>query len=129
MIVGILQFDLHIPGAESLKDKRSVVRSVKDRLHREHQVSVAEVGGHDLLNVARLGLALVGSDGQHVGQTLDRILSKLRALHDAQLGEVRREVLHGSGEDAPAVDDPGADDALSRLLSARGEQAMEGQGS
>ena len=44
MVVGILQFELLVPGATSLKDKRRVVKSVKDRLHREHLVSVAEVG-------------------------------------------------------------------------------------
>jgi uncharacterized protein YlxP (DUF503 family) len=67
--------------------------SLKDRLHREHQVSVAEVGMQDRVNVARMGLAIVGSDGKHIGQTLDRITLKLRALHDAQLGDTRREIL------------------------------------
>lgn len=94
MIIGILQFELLIRGALSLKDKRSVVSSLKDRLHREHQVSVAEVGLQDRMTVARLGLAVVGSDGKHIGQTLDRITLKLRALHDAQLGDTRREILH-----------------------------------
>ncbi len=94
MIIGILQFELLLRGATSLKDKRSVVSSLKDRLHREHQASVAEVALQDRIGVARLGLAVVGSDGKHIGQTLDRITLKLRALHDAQLGDTRREVLH-----------------------------------
>jgi uncharacterized protein len=94
MIIGILQFELLLRGATSLKDKRSVVSSLKDRLHREHQAAVAEVALHDRIGVARLGLAVVGSDGKHIGQTLDRITLKLRALHDAQLGDTRREVLH-----------------------------------
>jgi uncharacterized protein YlxP (DUF503 family) len=96
MVVGILQFDLHIRGAESLKDKRRVVQSVKDRLHREHQVSVAEVDLNDIMNVARLGLAAVGNDGAHIGRVLDSICAELRALHDADLGDTFREVLHGS---------------------------------
>ena len=52
MIVGILQFELLIHHAESLKDKRRVVHSVKDKLHREHQVSVAEVAHQENMRVA-----------------------------------------------------------------------------
>lgn len=95
MVVGILQFELLIHDPESLKDKRRVVRSVKDRLHREHQVSVAEVALQDRMDIAVLGLATVGSDGRRVGQVLDRILEKLRGLHDAELGNSSRELLHG----------------------------------
>src|ERR1041384_8063343 len=63
MVIGLLQFELVIHGSESLKDKRRVVRSVKDRLHREHMVAVAEVASQEVLNLAVLGLACVGSDG------------------------------------------------------------------
>ncbi len=93
MILGLLQFDLLIHDAQSLKDKRRVVSSVKDRLHREHQASVAEVGLQDTPHVARMALALAGSDARYVGQTLDRITSFLRALHDAELGDTSRRVI------------------------------------
>lgn len=95
LIIGVLQFELVIHDSQSLKDKRSVVRSVKDRLHREHQVSVAEVAAQDVLNVAVLALALVGTDGRYVGQTLDRITEKLRSLHDAEVRAVTRQLLKG----------------------------------
>ncbi len=95
MVIGILQFELLIHDAESLKDKRRVVRSVKDRLHRDHLVSVAEVGDQDLLNRAMLGLACVGSDGGYIGTVLDRISNELRALTDAEVGAMQREILHG----------------------------------
>jgi uncharacterized protein YlxP (DUF503 family) len=105
LIVGILQFELVIHDAQSLKDKRRVVRSVKDRLHREHQVSVAEVDALDRMDLAVLGLAMVGGDGRHVAQTLDRITEKLRGLHDAELGRVSRELLYGqSGREVEAED-------------------------
>ena len=55
MVVGVLQVKLTIDWASSLKDKRRVVSSLKDRLHREHQVSVAEVGSLDSHRVAVLG--------------------------------------------------------------------------
>jgi len=108
MVIGILQFELLIHGAESLKDKRRVLQSVKDRLHREHLVSVAEVALQERMGVGRLALALVGSDGKHVGQTLDRITAKLRALGDAELGDVSREVLHDPvGDEADRAEGDG----------------------
>jgi uncharacterized protein YlxP (DUF503 family) len=96
MVIGILQFELIIHGSESLKDKRRVVRSVKDRLHRQHLVAVAEVGAQDVLNVAVMGLACVGADGGRVGEVLDKITAKLRALGDAELGEISRQIVEGS---------------------------------
>ncbi len=114
MVIGILQFELLIHDAESIKDKRRVLRSVKDRLHHEHMVSVAEVGDPDALDAAVMGLACVGSDGRHVGEVLDRITAKLRALTDAELGPVRREIIHGidPAADARADGDDGSDRAL-----------------
>jgi uncharacterized protein YlxP (DUF503 family) len=118
MVIGILQFELIIHDPESLKDKRSVVKSLKDRLHREHMVSVAEVAAQDSLNHAILGLAVVGSDGAHIGKVLDQITAKLRATPDAELGECTRQVVHGSAlPEKPET--PADDEALARELLAR----------
>ena len=101
MIIGLLHFELLIHGAESLKDKRSVVKSVKDRLHREHMVAVAEVGSLEVLNQAVLALVVVGTDGQQIGATLDRITEKLRGLRDAELGFAQRELIRPKRTDTP----------------------------
>lgn len=95
MHVGILQFELIVPGSASLKDKRRVVKSLKDRLHRAHLVSVAEVGALDHHRIALMGLAMVSNSVPHIESTFDRILAKVRALGDARLGEVSREILTG----------------------------------
>ncbi len=102
MVLGILQFELLVHGSESLKDKRRVVRSVKDRLHREHMVSVAEVGAHDKLNVAVMALACVGHEGGRVGEVLDHVAEKLRVLPDAELGDTSRRILHQDEIEAAA---------------------------
>lgn len=127
MIIGILQFELLIHGSESLKDKRRVVRSVKDRLHREHQVSVAEIATQDSLNVATLGLAFVGSDGRHVGEVLDQITAKLRAVPDAELGDVSRELLRGRAGEISGQTPADADDTLDRDLIDQGLAALRQQ--
>jgi hypothetical protein len=103
MVLGILQFELLIAEAGSLKDKRRVTRSVKDRLHREHQVSVAEVAAQDRLNVAVMALACVGSDGARIAETLDHVTEKLRTLPDAELGATSRAILHQDAIDASAA--------------------------
>lgn len=128
MILGILQFDLHIHDAQSLKDKRKVVLSVKDRLHREHMVTVAEVAHQDTLNLARLGLAMVGSDGKYIGQTLDRIVAKLRQLTDAELGDVSRQVIESSQVEGTESSEEGDDnqdiESLAAELVARAESMI-----
>jgi uncharacterized protein YlxP (DUF503 family) len=115
MVVGILQFELLIHGAESLKDKRRVISSVRDRLHREFQVSVAEVASQEMLNVAVMGLAAVGNEGGHLGRVLDTIVAKLRALGDAELGLTTRRMIHGH---APDPTDDELDDAMIGSLAA-----------
>lgn len=106
MVIGILQFELLVPGSMSLKDKRRVVKSVKDRLHREHLVSVAEVGALDHHRLAILGLSVVSNSTRYVSGVLDRIVARLRAWPDARLGEVHREILHGSALDWQGGDEP-----------------------
>lgn len=128
MILAVLQFELLIPGAESLKDKRRVVSSLKDRLHREHQVSVAEVGLQDHAGAARMALSLVSGDTLHAAQVLDRITVKLRNLRDAELGDCSREFLQNPvGNVEPPVTgiaDPALDDEMTR----RAEEALRGNG-
>jgi uncharacterized protein YlxP (DUF503 family) len=113
MVIGILQFQLLVRGSASLKDKRRVVSSVKDRLHREHLVSVAEVADLESLNSAVLGLACVGNDGAYIASVLDRIMVKLRSGLGYELGDTSREILHGSQLFAAGpAPDPEADPSL-----------------
>jgi uncharacterized protein YlxP (DUF503 family) len=116
MILGVLQLELHIRGAESIKDKRRVVNSVKDKLHREHQVSVAEVASQDNMSVARLGVALVATDGRRAGEVLDAIMEKMRGLLEAELASSTRKVLQF--KDLPESEEagPDADEIAGELL-------------
>lgn len=95
MVIGVLQVELTIPDAQSLKEKRRVVTSLKDRLHREHQVSVAEVGRQDDCEVAVLGIALASSDAAHCQSTLDGVLNKIRLHRDCVLSDHATEIISG----------------------------------
>ena len=95
MVIGILQVELTIDGATSLKDKRSVVRSIKDRLHREHQVSVAEVGSQDEHRKAVLGIVLAATEVNYCQSVLDTILDKLTQQHGCYVSDHKKEILTG----------------------------------
>jgi len=95
MIIGVLQFEISIDGASSLKDKRRVVNSIKDRLHREHQVSVAEVGNPEVFTVATLGLTMASSDARYCRSVLDKITGKLQRGRDFVLTDHRIELIQG----------------------------------
>ena len=70
MFVGVVRIELHLPGASSLKDKRAVLRSLKDRIRQRVQAAVAEVDHQDLWQRAALTCAVVGSDRTSVEETL-----------------------------------------------------------
>ena len=95
MVIGILQLELAIDHATSLKDKRRVVKSLKDRLHRHHQVSVAEVDQLDALRTAILGVTLASNDVRHAQSTLDRLLETLHPARDFVLADHKLEILTG----------------------------------
>ena len=73
MIVGVASWELSVPGAASLKDKRAVLKSLKDRLRQRFNVSVAETGSHDVWQRAELAVAVVGTDGRFVDSVLSKV--------------------------------------------------------
>jgi uncharacterized protein len=73
MIIAVRSWELHVPGAHSLKDKRSIVKSLKDRLHNEFNVSVAETAHHDSWQTAELTACLVSVDRRHASSVLDAV--------------------------------------------------------
>ena len=96
MVVGVLQVEITIDWATSLKDKRSVVSSLKDRLHREHQVSVAEVDALDNRRVAVLGITLASNSVSHCQGMIDRVLKKINNARDSVVSDHRVEILSGN---------------------------------
>lgn len=71
--IGILQLELHIPAAQSLKQKRQVLKSLKDRLHAQFNLSVAEVGFLDKWQRAELAIVMVSADKPYLESQFDHI--------------------------------------------------------
>ena len=73
MVVGVIRWELSLPGVSSLKEKRMVVRSLKDRIHHRFKVSVAETDHQDVWTRAQLAAAVVSTDASHAGEVLDQV--------------------------------------------------------
>jgi len=74
-VIALLTLDLHLPDAHSLKDKRMVVRRLKDRLRSNFNVSVSEVDHQELWQRSQISVVTVGSSDGSVRQTLEQALS------------------------------------------------------
>ncbi len=69
----MVTWQLSLPGCMSLKDKRRVVKSLKDRIHHRFKVSVAETGQQDVWTRSEITVAVVATDSRNADQILDRI--------------------------------------------------------
>jgi uncharacterized protein YlxP (DUF503 family) len=78
-------WELHLPACQSLKDKRTIVKSLKDRLHNRFNVSVAETGHHDLWQRAELTAAVVGSDRVHAESVLREVDNLIAGADGARI--------------------------------------------
>ncbi|MBD3168947.1 MAG: DUF503 family protein [candidate division Zixibacteria bacterium] len=78
MTVGLLCVEIHLPESNSLKAKRMILRSIKDKLRHDFNVSVAEIGSNDKWQRALLGIATVSNDRKFANNVLNKIVDKLR---------------------------------------------------
>jgi len=74
MTVGLLNIHLQLPGCTSLKQKRSLIKPVLSRLHREFNISTAEIGLNDHWQEAVICCALVSNDSKHTLKALQTVL-------------------------------------------------------
>ena len=93
MIVGLCTIELYIPDGHSLKAKRQVIRSLKQRMRDKFNVSVAEVGEQDLWQKALLGIACVANESAYVNEVLDQAVNLVRSVPSIELVKYRVEML------------------------------------
>jgi uncharacterized protein len=93
VFVGVARLVLAVPGARSLKDRRRVVKSLKDRLRARMPVSVAEVGDLERYQVATLGMAVVSNEAARCSEVLSQAIAMARVARDAVLSDVATEII------------------------------------
>ena len=87
-----MRLDLGIPGARSRKDRRQVVKSLKERLHSRFQVACAEVGDLDTWTRASLGVTACANEKEHLEDVVQEVERYARNDPGALLGNVEREI-------------------------------------
>jgi uncharacterized protein YlxP (DUF503 family) len=93
MYVGVARFVFQIPGARSLKDRRQVVKSFKERVRARLPVSIAEVGDVERHQVATLGVVTVARDSGYCRSVLAQVRDMASSVSDAVLADVRTEIV------------------------------------
>ena len=93
MTVGVLQIELSIHDAMSLKDKRRVILSIKDRIAHGHNVSIAEVGALDEHRRSILGMAMVANERGYVEGALSKLVDFVRLVPQVDLIDYQIEFL------------------------------------
>lgn len=83
MVVAILRVSLSIPHANSLKDKRRVIKSLKDKLRNGFNVSVAEIGDQDIWRSALLGVAVISDDSAYANGVISRVQDLIQNRSEA----------------------------------------------
>ena len=93
MIVGVLQLELSIGDAMSLKDKRRVIKSLKDRIAHAHNVSIAEVGALDAHRRSIMAVAMVANDSAYVEGGLSKLVDFVRSVPSVDLIDYQIDLL------------------------------------
>jgi hypothetical protein len=93
MPIGLLTLEIHISDAHSLKEKRQVLRSLKDRLRAHFNVAVAELEHQDAWQHAVVGVVTISSDAKHLEQSLQAILAASESVLGRDLAGSEIEVL------------------------------------
>jgi uncharacterized protein len=93
VIVGALKIKLHIDGSRSLKEKRRVLKSIKDRA-MSMNASIAEVEDNDLWQAATLGAAFVSNDAAHVNSMMDKFVQSLHNNMEVEVIGSNMEIIH-----------------------------------
>jgi len=89
-MVAFLTLELHIEAAQSLKDKRQVVRSLKDRLRASFNVSVAELESSPVWNRATIGVAAISDSRDYLDglmKSVERAATRIANNHGADVAD------------------------------------------
>ena len=91
MIVACLRIRLHLPGCTSLKEKRFVLKSLKDRLKNRFNIAICEYGSRDKWQLADIGVATVTTDTRGADKVLQTVINFMEKDNRIELIDIERE--------------------------------------
>ena len=83
--ISVLSVELFLPALQSLKAKRSVLKSIKDRIRSRFNASVAEIGYLDKWQKSVLGICMIGNDRSYLNSCLDGVLALIGSVHNVEI--------------------------------------------
>ncbi|MEM7350899.1 MAG: DUF503 domain-containing protein [Acidobacteriota bacterium] len=95
MVVGISIFELHLPEARSLKQKRKVIKGLIERIHRRFRVSIAETDYHDLHQRSEISLAAIARSSTDGQRLMDSIRDMIDSEYEASLTHWDPQLMEG----------------------------------
>lgn len=94
MVIGTLQITVQVPDSRSLKEKRTVIRSITSRVRQTFAVAVAEVGELDSWQTAVIGVACVSNSARHADEVCQKVLAYVENDADGLVSGSRFELVH-----------------------------------
>ena len=91
--VAVGTVELHLPDVESLKDKRHVLKGLKEKVRHRFEVSVAEVDHQDTWQRATLAVACVSQDSRHANEVVSKALAFIESQVDGHVIDIETEIL------------------------------------
>jgi uncharacterized protein YlxP (DUF503 family) len=104
MIVGVCRLTLMAPESQSLKEKRMVLRSIKDRTRQKFNVAIAEVGSQDNWQEAIIGFAVVANEKRFVQEMVEKIVNFIDGLAIAKILDDEKDIIHYGEAEALSQD-------------------------
>ena len=94
MFVGVLRITLDIEGAYSLKDRRSVVRSLRDRLKPRFNIAVAELEDENIFyNRAQIGIVTISNEHRHADEQIQQVLAFIEKHGEYVISSIEEEIV------------------------------------
>ena len=91
--VGQCTFDLHIANSQSLKEKRRVIKSIKEKIRNRFNVSICEFGDLSLWQRSQLGIVTCGNDRAKVASTIRMVINFIERVHSVALLNIEQSVI------------------------------------
>ncbi len=92
-MTGICEISLRLFEIDSLKEKRSIVKSLVEKLKHKYNISVAEVGYNDYLNQSLIEFAVVSNDRKFINEVMDKAVEFVENCYEVEVYSVEKEVV------------------------------------
>lgn len=93
MVIGLLEIRLLIPDADSLKHKRTILKSLKDRIRNEFNVSICELDNHEKWQKTTLGIVTLAADNRYANKILSQLIEFIETIKRVEIFDYRIQML------------------------------------